>query len=110
MTNYSSAVLDGTFQALASGTRRDVLTQLARGPATVTALAHPFAMALPSFLRHVTLLERAGCIRTEKAGRVRTCHLVRDPFDGAQAWLVAQRGLWEARTDRLEHFVTEEDL
>lgn len=108
MPNYS-AVLDGTFGALAGPTRRRVLVELARGPAAVTELARPFDMALPSFLRHITLLEQAGCVATEKSGRVRTCRLVPDPLENAQSWLAEQRAVWEGRTDRLERFLLEED-
>lgn len=108
MPNYS-AVLDGTFGALASPTRRRVLVELSRGPAAVTELARPFDMALPSFLRHITLLEQAGCVATAKSGRVRTCRLLPDPLENAQGWLAEQRAVWEARTDRLERFLLEED-
>jgi DNA-binding transcriptional ArsR family regulator len=108
MPNYSD-VLDGAFGALASPTRRRVLVELARGPAAVTELARPFDMALPSFLRHITLLENAGCVATEKSGRIRTCRLMPDPLERAQGWLAEQRAVWEARTDRLERFLLEED-
>ncbi|TCK22381.1 ArsR/SmtB family transcription factor [Pseudonocardia endophytica] len=108
MPNYSD-VLDGAFGALASPVRRRVLVELASGPAAVTELARPFDMALPSFLRHVTLLEDAGCVATEKTGRVRTCRLLPAPLERAQGWLGEQRAVWEARTDRLERFLREED-
>ena len=107
MANYS--VLDDAFHALASETRRRVVVELARGPATVGALAAPFDMALPSFLRHIQVLERAGTVRTEKAGRVRTCHLTPAPLDVAGGWLADQAAVWTARTDRLERFVLEDD-
>ena len=51
--NLSPGQLDLLFQALGDPTRRAILERLARGPATVTELAAPFDMALPSFLGHV---------------------------------------------------------
>jgi hypothetical protein len=45
-------------------------------------------------------------IRTRKEGRVRTCAIEKKPLAVAEAWLSAQRALWEGRTDRLEQFVT----
>lgn len=105
MANHA-ALLDERFHALGDPTRRAVLSRLSRGPATVTELAKPFDMALPSFLKHVRSLETAGWIRTHKVGRVRTCTLDRDSFDAVESWLRDQRSLWEGRTDRLEHFVT----
>lgn len=105
MEQYS-AQLDGIFQALADPTRRAVLGRLGKGPASITDLAKPFDMALPSFLKHIHFLEDSGLIRTRKDGRVRTCVIRKRPFAAVETWLSAQRALWEARTDRLEQFVT----
>lgn len=94
------------FQALADPTRRAVLGRLGHGPASITELAQPFDMALPSFMKHIRILEESGWIRTEKAGRVRTCAIEKRQFDVAESWLTQQRAVWESRTDRLEVFVT----
>jgi DNA-binding transcriptional ArsR family regulator len=101
--------LDTIFQALADPTRRAVLGRLGRGPASISDLARPFDMALPSFMKHIAFLEGSGLIRTRKDGRVRTCAIEKKPFAAAEAWLSAQRALWEGRTDRLEHFVTRKE-
>ncbi len=94
------------FQALSDSTRRAVLARLSQGPASVGDLARPFDMALPSFLKHIRLLESSGWIATHKAGRVRTCSIRPDTLATSQRWLHAQREAWERRTDRLEQFVT----
>lgn len=98
--------LSGIFQALADPTRRAVLRRLGSGPASISELAAPFDMALPSFMKHIHLLEESGWIQTRKEGRVRTCALEKKPFATVEAWLSEQRALWEGRTDRLEQFVT----
>ena len=98
--------LDYLFAALSDPTRRAVIARLGEGPASVSELAGPFAMALPSFMKHIRLLERSGLIRTEKHGRVRTATLDRQQFAMIDAWLATQRTVWERRTDRLEQFVT----
>ena len=105
MEQYSRQ-LDGIFQALADPTRRAVLGRLGKGPASISDLAKPFDMALPSFMKHIHFLEDSGLIRTRKEGRVRTCAIRKRPFAAIETWLSAQRALWEARTDRLEQFVT----
>lgn len=105
MDQYS-AQLNDIFQALADPTRRAVLGRLGRGPASIGDLAKPFDMALPSFMKHIHQLEHIGLIRTHKQGRVRTCAIEKKQFAVAEAWLSAQRAIWEARTDRLEQFVT----
>ncbi len=101
----SSDRLDGLFHALSDPTRRAVLRRLGRGPASVTDLAEPFAMALPSFLKHVRVLEESGCIRTVKRGRVRFCTLEKKSFGEVENWLRGERAAWEEQTDRLEAFV-----
>lgn len=97
--------LNGVFHALADPTRRAVLGRLGQGPASISELAGPFDMALPSFMKHIRLLESSGWIRTEKVGRVRTCVIEKQQFAVAESWLAEQRVLWEGRTDRLEEFV-----
>ncbi len=93
---------DSIFHALADPTRRAVVQRLGRGDATVGALAEPFDMALPSFMKHVSVLERAGLIGTRKQGRVRTCTLNRERLIAAEGWFEAQRALWQARFDNLD--------
>jgi DNA-binding transcriptional ArsR family regulator len=102
-----SAQLDGVFVALADPTRRAVIGRLGRGPTSVGELAREFPMTLPSFMKHVRTLEANGLIRTTKVGRVRTCALDRDRLGLVDGWLAEQRRIWEDRTDRLEHFVTD---
>ena len=63
------------FQALADPSRRTMVERLSRGPASVSELAKPFAMSLPAVVQHLQVLEASGLIRSEKIGRVRTCHI-----------------------------------
>lgn len=97
--------LDILFQSLADPTRRAILARLAHGPATVSDLAQPFDMALPSFMGHLKKLEDGGLIATEKTGRVRTCHLNTGALAPARDWMAEQRLLWEGRHDRLEAYL-----
>jgi DNA-binding transcriptional ArsR family regulator len=105
MEHYAER-LSNLFQALSDPTRRAVLGQLGEGSASVGTLAQSFEMALPSFMKHIHVLEESGWIRTSKTGRVRTCTLERAAFDDLDMWLRDQRAIWEARADRLERFVT----
>jgi len=99
--------LDDVLAALADPTRRAVIRRLGEGPASVGELATPFPITLPSFLKHVRMLEASGLIRTRKSGRVRMCTLDHDRLSLVEDWLAEQRRLWERRTDRLEQFVTD---
>jgi DNA-binding transcriptional ArsR family regulator len=96
------ANLDSIFHSLSDATRRAVIARLSAGPAPVSELAAPHDMALPSFLKHLRVLETSGWIETEKAGRVRTCRLRPEAVQVAEGWLGQQRQLWEARLDRLD--------
>ncbi|OBB14511.1 transcriptional regulator [Mycolicibacterium setense] len=106
MAQYS-AELDEVFLALADPTRRAVIHQLGRGPASVGDLAREATMTLPSFMKHVRMLEATDLIRTVKVGRVRTCNLNPERLTVVEDWLTQQRRVWLERTDRLEHFVTD---
>jgi DNA-binding transcriptional ArsR family regulator len=93
------------FHALADPTRRAVLARLALGPATVSELAAPYGMALPSFMQHLAVLEAGGLIASEKLGRSRICRLEPAMIGRVEGWLSTQRRLWEGRTDRLQAFL-----
>jgi DNA-binding transcriptional ArsR family regulator len=104
MAKYSAPISE-LFQALADPTRCAIICALAAGAQSVTALAAPFDMALPSFMKHVTVLERSGLIRSSKLGRTRTCELVPGRLQQAEQWMAEQRAVWEARSDRMVAFV-----
>jgi len=98
---------DGVFRALADPTRRHVLERLTRGPASVSDLAAPFKMALPSFVEHLRVLEGCGLVHSHKSGRVRTYRLASRRLQLAEDWLARQRSLWERRLDQLDAYVLE---
>jgi DNA-binding transcriptional ArsR family regulator len=107
MANFSSS-LDDVFHALADPTRRAVVARLGSGPATVKELGEPFGMALPTFMKHLAVLESCGLITSRKVGRVRTCRIKPASLVAAEAWIAEQRVIWEERTDRMVKYV--EDL
>ena len=102
---YHSSDLDTLFQSLADPTRRAILARLALGPASVTDLAEPFNMALPSFMAHLRRLQDGGLIDSQKDGRVRTCSLRAGALGPARDWMTEQRQLWDDRLDRLETYL-----
>jgi DNA-binding transcriptional ArsR family regulator len=100
-----AAVTDDVFYALSNSTRRKVLEKLSIGPATVSELAAPFDMKLPSFVQHLSVLERSRLVTSRKRGRVRTYEIAPERFKVAEDWLTARRQLWEARLDRFDEYV-----
>ncbi len=107
MPNQQAPQLNGVFHSLADPTRRAVLERLSQGPAAVSDLAEPFGMSLPSFLQHLSVLERSGLVKSQKEGRVRTYELTPRPLEVAQGWLEQQRTLWNQRFDQLDAYLTE---
>ena len=108
MPEYSDQ-LSPVFQALADGTRRAMVERLTRGPASVSQLAEPFAMALQSAAQHIGVLEAAGVVTTTKVGRVRTVQLVPAALAAATQWISRQQLPAEQRLDRLESFLAGSD-
>ena len=86
-----SEVLDRVFHAIGDPSRRAMVERLVRGPASVSELAEPLAMSLPAVVQHLSVLESAGAVTTEKVGRVRTCRLEPEVLRQAESWLAAQR-------------------
>ena len=97
--------IDSVFRALSDPTRRRVVERLNKSSASVSELARPFDMALPSFVEHLKILEGCGLVRSEKTGRVRTYQLAPEPLKLAENWLAEQRTLWERRLDQFDDYV-----
>src|SRR5690349_8572775 len=100
-----SKVTDQVFHALSNPTRRKVLERLSTGPATVSELAAPFDMQLPSFVQHLSILEESRLVRSTKQGRVRTYEMAPERIKVAEDWLTERRKIWEARLDRFDEYV-----
>ena len=107
MNNNTSERLDATFLALADPTRRAILARLARGEASVTELAEPFAISQPAISKHLKVLERAGLITVGQDAQRRPRRLEGQPLAEASAWLERYRAIWEANFERLDGVLEE---
>ena len=104
MVHYQTR-LDTTFAALSDVTRRGVLEQLGGSDASISDLAERFHMTLTGMKKHISVLEQAGLVTTEKVGRVRTCKLGLRRLEEEAAWIERHRQLWSARFDALDELV-----
>ena len=100
-----SSPIDLTFGALSDPTRRQIVTRLLQGEATVSELARPHEMSLPAILKHVGKLVDAGLVTREKRGRTVVCSLNIDPLDEANAWLQRNLDAWNQRFDALDAYL-----
>ena len=94
-------LLDRTFHALADSSRRSIIVRLSKGPASVSELAEPLEMSLSAVVQHIEVLQKSGIVRSEKAGRVRTCQLEPAPMRTVEQWISQHRQVWEGHFDRL---------
>jgi DNA-binding transcriptional ArsR family regulator len=99
--------LSETFAALANSTRRAILARLAEGEATVNELAEPFEMTLPAISKHIKVLERAGLVARGQQAQYRPCALDAAPLEAVSTWAEQYRPVWEARFDRMDHYLTQ---
>jgi DNA-binding transcriptional ArsR family regulator len=110
MVKHLKAPIDRTFAALAGPTRRALLTRLAEQPgATVTALAHPFAVSLPAIIKHLGVLSEAGLVVQTKSGRTVACRPNAAPMTDARAWLIRCERIWSEGLHRVASLRQEEE-
>ena len=83
--------INRVFHALGDPTRRAIVQQLSRGPLSVSRLALPLAITLAAVVQHLQILEESGLVRTEKAGRVRTCRLEPGGLTVAEKWIAERK-------------------
>jgi DNA-binding transcriptional ArsR family regulator len=102
------ARLDRMFFALADVNRRGMLDRLSRGPASVSELAGPLGIALPSAVKHLAVLEQGGFVASEKVGRVRTYQVEPKALDAMEAWVARRKTQLNAQFDRLDTYLAEQ--
>lgn len=119
MAKYTRPSLDATFAALSDSTRRGMLARLTRGEASVSQLAKPFGVSLPTIHKHLRVLECAGFIAHEKRGRVRHIRLSHSsgrrcetrqrinlaPIHELKDWIAHFEAGWDEQLLRLKHQV-----
>lgn len=97
--------IDAAFKALANPARRDIVTRLAFGPASTSALAEPLDMTLAAVTQHLQHLEAAQLVTSHKAGRTRVHEIRHDGIRKIELWLASQRNRWEVQLERLDSAV-----
>jgi len=98
--------LDVLFTALSDRTRRDIVSRLSTGEATVKELAEPYAMSLQAVSQHIRVLERSGLISQGRHRQTRPCRLEPAALEAALSWIEESRRTWSDRMDRLEAHLT----
>ena len=92
--------LDSTFAALADATRRAMVIQLTRGPASIHDLTVPSSLSQQMISKHVACLVRAKIVVKKRHGRESNCTLRPAAIKAVADWALDFRLLWEERFDR----------
>lgn len=84
-----------------------MVDRLSAGPASVSELARPLPMTLSAVVQHLKVLEDAGLVKSEKAGRVRTCRLEIGAMTQVERWIAERKRFWEQHYDQLEIYLSQ---
>ncbi len=98
-----------TFAALADPTRREILTRLAEGEATVNELAEPFPISVQAVSKHLKVLERSGLITRGRDARLRPSRIRGDALREATEWLHGYHRFWGDSFDRMDERLRADD-
>jgi DNA-binding transcriptional ArsR family regulator len=90
------------FSALADPTRRDMVTRLAAGDATVNELAEPYDVTLQAVSKHLKVLKDAGLVSRSREAQRRPVHLEAGVFTLMTRWIERYRQQAEERYRRLD--------
>jgi DNA-binding transcriptional ArsR family regulator len=93
--------MDAVLQAISDESRRTMLAELARGPATVNELASLLPIARPGVSRHLRVLREAGLVEVRQDAQRRVYSLQPKPLEELDDWLATYRALWSQRMDAL---------
>ncbi|MGV3760569.1 MAG: ArsR/SmtB family transcription factor [Actinomycetota bacterium] len=94
---------DRAFAALADPTRRALFESLARGgPATATELARERPISRQAVAKHLGVLELAGLVAAERAGRETRFTAAPDRLDDVTRWIEEVGAAWDRRLERLQ--------
>ncbi|MEW6706520.1 MAG: metalloregulator ArsR/SmtB family transcription factor [Pseudomonadota bacterium] len=96
-------------QALADGTRQQILDCLSRERLHVDELAARFPISRPAISKHLRQLKAAGLVEEEREGRRAYYRVNLKRLRELEDWLAAQRKSWQAALSRLKRMVEGDD-
>lgn len=97
--------LSKAFSALGDPIRRDMVTRLAEGDATLSKLAEPYKMTVQAVSKHLKVLEEAGLVSRARDGQRRPAHLEAEVLDLMTRWIERYRRQAEERFRRLDELL-----
>jgi DNA-binding transcriptional ArsR family regulator len=102
--------LSTTFAALADPTRRAILARLSKGETSVSELAKPFELSLPTISKHLKVLQSAGLVEQSRHAQWRPCRLEATPLKEVAEWVEPYRRHWEESFNRLDDLLVKKSF
>src|SRR5277367_2468837 len=96
--------LTDVLKAISHPSRREIIGQLAEGPARFLDIAKPFDTALNAVTKHLKLLERAGLIERRKQGREVLISFRGEPLREVAGWVNEYERFWNQHLDQFEQY------
>src|SRR5437016_14524104 len=97
--------VDRVFAPLAAHTRRDIVRRAISAEEGVLELAGHYPMSFAAVQKHVAVLERAGLITKQRAGRRRVVRTNLEALLVARRLLDQYEELWRARGHRMNELL-----
>ena len=101
-----SSRLNIIFASLSDPIRRDILERVSKKEMSVGEIAGPYDVSLAAVSKHIKILEKAELIIKERFGKEQRVHLSPTALKDATTYLKHYEKLWNARLDRLEHYLS----
>jgi DNA-binding transcriptional ArsR family regulator len=97
------------YQAIADGTRRQILDLLQREPMTAGIIAQRFRkISRPAVSKHLAILRRARLVHFQKQGRERVYALNAEPLREVNAWVRQYEKFWDQQLQSFKDYVEAE--
>jgi DNA-binding transcriptional ArsR family regulator len=93
---------DDLWSAVGDPTRRRLLDLLLRGESTATALGRQLPVTRQAVAKHLAVLDRAGLVCSQPAGRERRYQVDQAQLARAVAQLSSVGAAWDARLQRIK--------
>jgi DNA-binding transcriptional ArsR family regulator len=99
---------DRMFGALADHTRRDIVRRAIDGSEGVAELASHYPMSFAAVQKHVAILERAGLVTKQRAGRRKVVRANVEGLRIVRRLLDRYEELWRSRIGRMADLLAED--
>ncbi len=103
-----SAKSGQVFDAVAEGSRREILDLLAGGPRPVGEIATATGLSQPNASRHLRILREAGLVEPRPEAQRRIYELRPAGLAELIGWVAPYQRLWQGSLDALEHHLDSE--